>query len=382
MCPQPAGEAGRNLRNVWTIATAPFSEWGETVRQVRVAWDAGVDGMKRKASPDCPVHADRPVPDASARGGERGGGLSDHIGRSDSRRAQEQLADCAPIARLHERETVAQSSDLLGMLHAPLATDHNSQSHRTDLDPSTNPACSASAQMADDTGRIPASPSLSGSAVHMLGSNSEASGSDDNRSSQTASRIAHTIHEKALSSASDPSHCTCEWYIEKTEKTSHFATYPPELVERCIRAGTSERGCCAQCGKPWVRTTDVEYSKRRPNAVTGRADGSGPSGWGADNLPQLNKHVTTTGWQSGCQCNADVAPCTVLDPFAGAGTTLLVADRLQRDAIGIELNAAYTEMAMERVKRDAPLFADLAPAQDPTPEPLPADLFSWMDAAQ
>jgi hypothetical protein len=29
-------------------------------------------------------------------------------------------------------------------------------------------------------------------------------------------------------------------------------------------------------------------------------------------------------------------PCTVLDPFAGAGTTLLVADRLQRSAIGIE----------------------------------------------
>ena len=37
---------------------------------------------------------------------------------------------------------------------------------------------------------------------------------------------------------------------------AHFATYPPALAERCIRAGTSERGCCSQCGKPWVRVTE------------------------------------------------------------------------------------------------------------------------------
>ena len=28
---------------------------------------------------------------------------------------------------------------------------------------------------------------------------------------------------------------------------------PGELAERCIKAGTSERGCCAACGKPWVQ---------------------------------------------------------------------------------------------------------------------------------
>ena len=31
---------------------------------------------------------------------------------------------------------------------------------------------------------------------------------------------------------------------------------PPQLAERCIRAGTSERGACSQCGKPWVRVVD------------------------------------------------------------------------------------------------------------------------------
>ena len=49
----------------------------------------------------------------------------------------------------------------------------------------------------------------------------------------------------------------------------------------------------------------------------------------------------------------------VLDPFGGAGTTGLVADRLQRDAILIELNPAYADMAKNRIHADAPLFSDL-----------------------
>lgn len=48
---------------------------------------------------------------------------------------------------------------------------------------------------------------------------------------------------------------------------------------------------------------------------------------------------------------------TILDPFGGAGTTGLVADRLQRDAILIELNPQYAEMARRRIHGDSPLFA-------------------------
>lgn len=47
----------------------------------------------------------------------------------------------------------------------------------------------------------------------------------------------------------------------------------------------------------------------------------------------------------------------VLDPFGGAGTTALVADRLQRDSLIIELNADYAEMARRRITGDSPLFA-------------------------
>lgn len=40
---------------------------------------------------------------------------------------------------------------------------------------------------------------------------------------------------------------------------------------------------------------------------------------------------------------------TVLDPFCGSGTTLLVAERLQRVGLGIELSPAYIEIAKRRL---------------------------------
>jgi DNA modification methylase len=51
---------------------------------------------------------------------------------------------------------------------------------------------------------------------------------------------------------------------------------------------------------------------------------------------------------------------TVLDPFGGAGTTGLVADRLQRNALLIELNPEYAQMARDRIHGDAPLFAQVS----------------------
>ena len=48
------------------------------------------------------------------------------------------------------------------------------------------------------------------------------------------------------------------WTITpKPFKGAHFATFPPALVERCIKAGTSEHGCCPQCGKAWERVTET-----------------------------------------------------------------------------------------------------------------------------
>jgi len=50
---------------------------------------------------------------------------------------------------------------------------------------------------------------------------------------------------------------------------------------------------------------------------------------------------------------------TVLDPFGGAGTTGMVADRLSRNAVLIELNPEYVGIAERRIKGDAGMFADV-----------------------
>jgi DNA modification methylase len=50
---------------------------------------------------------------------------------------------------------------------------------------------------------------------------------------------------------------------------------------------------------------------------------------------------------------------TVLDPFGGAGTTALVADRLQRNSILIELNPDYAAMAERRTTMAGGMFASV-----------------------
>ena len=49
-------------------------------------------------------------------------------------------------------------------------------------------------------------------------------------------------------------------------------------------------------------------------------------------------------------------PCMVLDPFSGAGTSGVVARRLQRRYIGIEQSERYAELSRRRIYADAPLF--------------------------
>ena len=51
---------------------------------------------------------------------------------------------------------------------------------------------------------------------------------------------------------------------------------------------------------------------------------------------------------------------TVLDPFAGSGTTGMVALRHGRSFIGCELNREYVELARRRIVDDAPLLNQMA----------------------
>ncbi len=130
---------------------------------------------------------------------------------------------------------------------------------------------------------------------------------------------------------------------------AHFATFPERLVEPCILAGTSAAGCCPTCGRAWERTICVRY------ANPGNRSSNGPRSMERrDQSPGFTKRlirlVEGEVWQPACSCSQPRVPATVLDPFAGSGTTLAVARRLGRRAIGIELNHDYVEMARERVR--------------------------------
>lgn len=111
--------------------------------------------------------------------------------------------------------------------------------------------------------------------------------------SPTDKRTTKTIQAEELAHLTGRNLRTVWTIATRPYKDAHFATFPPDLAEICIKSGS------------------------RPGD-------------------------------------------TVLDPFGGAGTTGLVADRLGRDAVLIELNPDYADMARRRISADAPLFSGVA----------------------
>lgn len=134
---------------------------------------------------------------------------------------------------------------------------------------------------------------------------------------------------------------------------AHFAVFPESLPTRCIKLGTSERGCCKECHAPWERVVERDRKPTRPARDNVR-DETGMAN------RDYERHVTetwTTGWKPGCDCGiSETVPCVVLDCFAGSGTTLKVAVELGRYGLGIELNPDYAKLAEYRLNlRESPI---------------------------
>lgn len=150
-------------------------------------------------------------------------------------------------------------------------------------------------------------------------------------------------------------------------RVEHFASFPTKLVEPLIKVSTSDRGVCPACGAQWARvvrrsaayeaviqeqkaTSDRWETDRRKQAMAiGNGFGGGPSG--------ITPEIETLGWRPTCSCHpADPVPALVLDMFAGTATTLLVARRLGRRAIGCDLSPKYVALGERRLREDQPLF--------------------------
>jgi site-specific DNA-methyltransferase (adenine-specific) len=113
-----------------------------------------------------------------------------------------------------------------------------------------------------------------------------------------------------------------------TDRTGlHAATFPEALIEPIIRATCPER-ICVQCDRPWIRPTRI-VTKRTNEGL---------------------RHVREVGELRRCRCFAPTRPGVVLDPFMGTGTTAVVAERLNRDWLGIELNPDFIKLARDRLR--------------------------------
>ena len=150
---------------------------------------------------------------------------------------------------------------------------------------------------------------------------------------------------------------------------AHFATFPEDLIVDPIKAGTSEKGCCSACGAPYKRVFDKELVPGPKAAKTFVVDERDEN---ADNQSQGNNRqkdghkpgwmnqTRTTGWKAQCECNAGISPCVVLEPFSGAGTTPIVAAKLDRDFIAIELSKDYINISDARMHQEFGMFNPMA----------------------
>jgi DNA modification methylase len=143
-------------------------------------------------------------------------------------------------------------------------------------------------------------------------------------------------------------------------KGAHFATYPPKLVELCVKSSTSERGCCPECGAPWARVVEKPEVPHDGDTECKNPDEQGNSRRLAlmrqaagERGGEYSSKSKTVNWRPTCSCGAgDPVPCRVLDCFSGAGTTALVCERLGLGSFSIDTSAEYIELSRKRLVED------------------------------
>jgi len=141
---------------------------------------------------------------------------------------------------------------------------------------------------------------------------------------------------------------------------AHFATYPPRLVELCVKSSTSEKGCCPECGASWARVIEKPEVPHDGETDCKNLDPQGSTRRLAlmrqaarERGEEYSSKSNTVSWKPTCSCPPALSePCRVLDPFSGAGTTALVCERLGLDSFSIDTSTEYIQLAQTRLQED------------------------------
>ena len=141
------------------------------------------------------------------------------------------------------------------------------------------------------------------------------------------------------------------WKIStKSFRGAHFAVFPEELIEPMIKAGCPKE-VCNKCNAVRI---PIFKSNQKKRDIDWHPEKYGDTDESEKRLGRLQpqKSVYNTSKKVGysdCGCNAGFKPGIVLDPFLGSGTTAVVAKKLGRDYIGIEINPEYVKLAKVRI---------------------------------
>jgi DNA modification methylase len=168
--------------------------------------------------------------------------------------------------------------------------------------------------------------------------------------------------QQALIGGANPR--SCLYWPTEPFPGAHFATYPIALPAFCIRAGTSEEGVCPKCLYPYARMVETKPMViARSDRRSFLGDGVPGARTAASGTMVSAAESKTVGWLATCNCQAgEPIPATVLDPFAGSGTTGVAAMELGRNFIGCELSQAYIDEHINpRLKAVKQRYALLTP---------------------
>jgi hypothetical protein len=138
-------------------------------------------------------------------------------------------------------------------------------------------------------------------------------------------------------------------------KAHTLLPFPKILIEPCVLAGCPEKMCC-DCGEPYQRQMKKtgEFQRRWSKTIA-TAEGSPHEGQSS-----MQNIYEDLGLQKQCDCETnETKGGIVLDPFGGSGTTGIVAANNNRNAILLELNAEYIELAKARIEKEIGMFVEL-----------------------